>query len=364
MKFRRFILKLLGSFICVLIAMSTTAVPVSAADSELVVAQAAITEKEAYDAAKELGTLEAWEAFLLNYPKGFLADLARAYVKNLANQMETKNPPAQTAAPTLPPAPVQSAPVAQPAAPVPPPTPVFQPLDRGPGASPWQNRNRVLAVTGNQQLYTASVQGQGVEIVTYCRDWSRTGGTGHGLYMVMRENPRGAYPDFDARIRQAMSQAPSYLSGKKVQLHFSNGKSFNDITFQDRIVGGEVEIGDSNQAISQGLAFNEILGANTMTISAPPFSATFQLKGSRAAICRVFQSCGAKRPECARFAPKPVVAKPRLTIPKKRRKSGCRSGTVFLEGQCIPKSQVTSFCGPGFRRVGTKCVHQNDLVPQ
>ncbi|MEC9368957.1 MAG: peptidoglycan-binding protein [Pseudomonadota bacterium] len=44
-----------------------------------------VSEKEAFDAAKELGTIEAWEAFLNNYPSGFRADLARAYVKRLAS---------------------------------------------------------------------------------------------------------------------------------------------------------------------------------------------------------------------------------------------------------------------------------------
>lgn len=37
----------------------------------------------AFNDAKELGTLEAWQAFLVSYPDGFLADLARAYIKKL-----------------------------------------------------------------------------------------------------------------------------------------------------------------------------------------------------------------------------------------------------------------------------------------
>lgn len=53
-------------------------------------------EKEAFEAAKELGTVEAWDAFLANYPTGFHADLARAYVKKLAGP--STPPPA--AAPT------------------------------------------------------------------------------------------------------------------------------------------------------------------------------------------------------------------------------------------------------------------------
>jgi hypothetical protein len=40
-------------------------------------------EKDAFDNAKELGTIEGWEAFIANYPSGFHADLARAYIKKL-----------------------------------------------------------------------------------------------------------------------------------------------------------------------------------------------------------------------------------------------------------------------------------------
>ncbi len=40
-------------------------------------------EKEAFEAAKELGTVDAWNAFLANYATGFHADLARAYLKKL-----------------------------------------------------------------------------------------------------------------------------------------------------------------------------------------------------------------------------------------------------------------------------------------
>lgn len=55
-------------------------------------------ERQAFQAAKELGSVEAWDAFLSNYPKGFHADLARAYVKKLA---ETPAAPAGVAAPPV-----------------------------------------------------------------------------------------------------------------------------------------------------------------------------------------------------------------------------------------------------------------------
>jgi len=56
-------------------------------------ADPADAEKDAFEAAKELGTVEAWDAFLSNYPTGFHADLARAYVKKLAAE-----PPSQPSA--------------------------------------------------------------------------------------------------------------------------------------------------------------------------------------------------------------------------------------------------------------------------
>lgn len=48
---------------------------------------------------------------------------------------------------------------------------------------------------------------------------------------------------------------------------------------------------------------------------------------------------------------------PVRVAPKRKR---CRSGTVLLDGQCIRRSNVASFCGPGFERRGTKCVRMQD----
>ncbi len=42
-----------------------------------------VSAKQAFSDAKELGTREAWSAFLDSYPRGFYANLARAYIKKL-----------------------------------------------------------------------------------------------------------------------------------------------------------------------------------------------------------------------------------------------------------------------------------------
>jgi uncharacterized protein YecT (DUF1311 family) len=64
-------------------------------------AEDAAAEKDAFEAAKELGTVEAWDAFLSNHPTGFYADLARAYVKKLAGEpaAEGSAPPSWCASP-------------------------------------------------------------------------------------------------------------------------------------------------------------------------------------------------------------------------------------------------------------------------
>ena len=59
-----------------------------------------VSTKEAFEAAKELGTIEAWEAFLASFPDGFYADLARAYVKSLNDRGAASAPaPARDSAP-------------------------------------------------------------------------------------------------------------------------------------------------------------------------------------------------------------------------------------------------------------------------
>lgn len=59
---------------------------------------AQISEKDAFESAKELGTTEAWQAFLNSFPDGFRADLARAYLKKLDGGASDKSTPSNTTA--------------------------------------------------------------------------------------------------------------------------------------------------------------------------------------------------------------------------------------------------------------------------
>ncbi len=48
--------------------------------------------KDAFEAAKDLGTVEAWEAFLARHPDGFYADLARGHVRKLKQGRSSTSP--------------------------------------------------------------------------------------------------------------------------------------------------------------------------------------------------------------------------------------------------------------------------------
>lgn len=71
-------------------------------------AEETISAKEAFDATKDVGTAEAWQAFLETYPDGFLAKLARAHLNKLNSEAGNPGEPeapsaAETATdPTLP----------------------------------------------------------------------------------------------------------------------------------------------------------------------------------------------------------------------------------------------------------------------
>lgn len=76
----------LSSCYCVGLAIAVMA-SVAAPPVDVAWAQTANSEEEsAFQATKELGTADAWNAFIANYPDGFRADLARAYLKKLSDQ--------------------------------------------------------------------------------------------------------------------------------------------------------------------------------------------------------------------------------------------------------------------------------------
>ena len=268
-----------------------------------------ISEKEAFDSAKELGTIEAWEAFLNAFPSGFRADLARAYVRRLGTNEKA---PSSTVAETEPATPTRQA--------------RLETFAAEPGTSPWRT-TRYSMDEGNASANAAAVSANGIEFLMYCNANKR-------IAAVLRETSRGIYPEFDERIRQGLaSNDNAYM-----RMQFSNDNEYS-VSASVQGLTGEVTIG----SLAQGGGFrpggrivSDMMAEQTMTLFAPPFSATLQLKKSRTAICKVVAQCGATASGCTRLSRKsaPAVKKTRRRSTKRKRAPTCPAGKVWNGTNC------------------------------
>ncbi len=192
-----------------------------------------VTEKEAFDAAKELGTADAWNAFLASYPTGFHADLARAYLKKLSEQAPASAPPAQAAAPVN-------------------------------------------------------------------MDFPIEAGTWGG---IVRNGPGQGYDKLD-----------SLAEGESVALMGVSPELENGFPWFKIWYGPEQR---------KGYMWGGILCAK-----------------------------GVARPDVFQMCP----AAPRQRSEVNKVPEGCAKGRVLVDGKCIKKADAASYCGPGYRLEGKKCV--------
>ena len=180
------------------------------------IASGAISEKEAFGFAKEIGSVDGWVAFLTEFPTGFRADRARAFRKRLQGQGSTTSSGGGGSAtvPTAPAAPTNVTASTLPTG------------SRGPATSQRANRTQHLRNAVGQSVYTASVRLHGLEMVTYCAEDNREGGFGLGV--LVRKN--GSYPAFSSRIRQVIAARPVFASGpsRQIEMSFSNGEIVDD----------------------------------------------------------------------------------------------------------------------------------------
>ena len=229
------------------IAALTLAFSVSIAAAEPGTATGSAPEA-AFNSAKELGTVEAWNAFLANYPSGFHSDLARAYLKKLSEKALS---PAPTTAPA--------------------PSPAAVPFD----------------------------------------DFPQVAGSWGG---VVREGPGQQYRQLDSL---AEGESVTLMARTEV---FENGFPWFKIAFRDGQIG-------------------------------------YKWGG-------ILCSIGTERPDLYKTCP---AAPPRRTESRneekpepraetKREPEGCGSGRVRIDGKCVKKRDASTYCGPGYRLKGNKCV--------
>lgn len=303
-------------------AIAITAVALSIAAPAPADAQSgdAAVESSAFDSAKELGTLEAWEAFLKAYPKGFYADLARAYVRKIGASPKPDPKPSKT--------------VTTPASPVPE-KPTLSTQSSSPGSTSWFT-TRYEMDEGNASARAAAVKANGLELLLHCDGRNRLGA-------ILREYDRGVYPEFDERIRQGLAARHSSRDKDgyaQIPMRFSNGSIYS-VAAVVQEMNGEVSLDDNRN--ETGFRYDsgvveDLMSASTVKIEAKPFSATFQLKKSRDAICSIASRCGGKAPGCtsrATVSKKKIYKKKRPRRTAKKKTFTCSAGKTWNGSQCV-----------------------------
>lgn len=279
-----------------------------------------ISEKEAFNSAKELGTIEGWEAFLKSFPTGFRADLARAYVRRL-HSGSGDNKPASA-----------SKPATQSAAGKGGDGPILDTFESAPGLAPWRTL-RYEMDEGNVRVRGAGVKANGVELLFHC-DGTRLAG-------ILREYNRGLYPNFDRRMQQGLSAKRGRRETEEpvaIPFEFSNGRTYQ-VGAQVMELNGEVSLtrrsGGSFGASEDFIS--DLMSESAVTISAPPFIANLQLKKSRPELCGLIKSCGAKASGCVTKT-KTYTKKKTYKKKKKRRcrpsGASCSSHRQCCGGKC------------------------------
>lgn len=256
------------------------------------------SERAAFESAKELGTAAAFDAFLANYPSGFYADLARAYQKKLGG--------ANAAVPS-------AAPLA--------------PAQRFPGVTGF---NLVSAY--------------------------------HSAGVFLKNGP-------DSWVEQFTNGAPVFR--------------FKEVGRTDR----EVQLFDRSRSVYIGLDVTQAIiwysdssqprrplyeitraeagAAATAPAAAAPYG-SYPKPAPRATGCeegwrQVNGQCvkirAGEKPGGCPPGTHPVPETDNcVPIKKVRKPLRCKSGYIKLEGKCIRRNEAASYCGPGYRPQGGKCV--------
>jgi len=242
--------------------------------SAFVVAQAGSSEaeKDAFESAKELGTVEAWDAFLSNYPDGFYADLARAYVKKLAEPSTSNSsvtPPPATA-------------------------PKMETVQNGPGESEWTNTTMPFVANSSRRAYAAVVDAGGIQMTAFCHEGAQ------GPQIVPGLRVTGSDPGILERLREGLASAPSVTNDlSSISMTFADGTTFDGVAATTPPKDNEVTLYVNRKLLEpDDDVLEQLMAGQNVTLTAPPFSASFQLDGSRSALCSMMDKCGAKADGC------------------------------------------------------------------
>jgi hypothetical protein len=299
-------------------------------------------EKEAFEAAKELGTAEAWKAFLANYSSGLHADLARAYLKKLGES---------TAAPDNGVTGLNVTYVEYP-------TGVF--IKNGPNTWVEQKKAggdalRFVETSRSQHEVKLFDKSRKVHIslnITGRAIWYAPDGSPlKKLYDIVSTRaesrpPPPAPPQAAAPLptRKATSVScrklgsiRSKYSNRPTKITFvNNSGAYRGILWID-FKGKPKDY--ANLQPGQQITLETFQSHPWMVTDGPGNCLQMALPRSRPSLVKI-----------GKLAPPPHKKKQA----KKRR---CRRGRILIDGKCIRKRDAAGYCGPGYRLQGNKCVH-------
>ncbi|MEL7542233.1 MAG: hypothetical protein AAGJ70_00500 [Pseudomonadota bacterium] len=315
-----------------------------------------ISEKEAFDIAKELGTIGAWEAFLNNFGSGFRADLARAYLARLrgGDSTTTQVQPAQQ--------PQQQGGGSSGGG------NTAQPLFVNAGTSPWWNARRRTAYDGGRGEYTASVETSGVEMVARCHAY----GSNRDLTVFLRDSQPQNGGARNRALRAAALAAPrlringAFDNVRQIGITFSDGSTVPGAATNGNDLQSQFFLYARGRAIkARSNMVGQMMSQNSMRITAPNLDLTFQLDGSRNAICSVLNRCGVRRSDC-RGVRATQTSKPTTTnrctggrfYSRSRKACRCPSRRPVWNGVSCERGQTS--CGKNFRLVNGTCVQRQN----
>lgn len=253
-------------------------------------------EKEAFENAKDLGTAEAWEAFIANYPTGFHADLARAYIKKLGSGAPADTPAASSV-------------------------------------------NALLAEADASCKDQSKLRSQNSKTPIKLTFINRSGAMRGILWLDFDGQPKD-YANLSDRERVTLD---TFLTHPWM---VTDGPG-NCLRIVLPKAGGQVvELGGGSDAsISTAPAKKPV--AKKVTGCEEGFKL---VKGK----CK--RIAATEKPQGCPAGTKPVPETDNCVPITSTSKSGCGKGQIRIDGRCVAKQDAATFCGPGYRLQGNKCV--------
>jgi len=338
------------------------------------------SEKEAFNIAKELGTIEGWEAFLSNYSSGFYADLARAYVKKLGGASAAQAPGAGSATPINSVSGLTVAEVRYSDG-------VF--IKNGPTTWVEQRYKGGDALRFNEtfrseqevKLYDPQRKVHislliGANEIWYAPDGSQLTKlydivTTAGGVAAPAPPPRVAQPSPVIQpspvVKPNTQSATSASCKQQNKLRSKNSNTPAKITFINRSGMHRAILWldfkghpKSYAALNSGerVTLDTYLTHPWMITDGPGncIEIIMPTRGTKVVTLRAGKSSSTSKTTSTK-----TKAKKKKTT--KKAPNGCPRGQIRIEGRCIPKQDAASYCGPGYRLQGNKCVFGYQAPP-